>query len=724
LLCDDRAVTASQIAVNRDAAITDANGDRLGRKEFAKHVAGRIAAAGDGSSVVFGLAGAWGSGKSSVLNMVKEALDGAKTSDADDAVVWKVIQFTPWAADDITSLTAEFYAAIAAAMPSNPVGRRARALLTLAPIGVAVGKAAAKSLAEKYLGKGAVDDMADAAVDEIADKLDKFKVEQDPFVLRFKHISEAISRARQNILVIVDDVDRLHSDELLTVMKAVRLLGRFDGVHYLLSFDEETLLGVLSASSLANGNRVRARQYVEKIVQYPFVLPPLQNAYFESQMREALGEVADMYRIDPHQKDAAITDIIDSLPDEDVDTLTIRAIKRLATQTDILLTLAGQGELDFRDAALVTYLRTCYPQVYTKLSQWRDDLLGSPQQGDPVTPEKWHERISGALADRNQNWPEDPEKSARIYAFLKKLFPQLSGDENDNFAPRICDSDYFDRYLVFGIPVKDIPDSGVADEFGLLLRGGEPKPPSLIVDNIGSGLILRKIRRRLGMAAQAESGHAEHAAHFLANRIPRTNLITDGWSPVMYALLARASHGDRPGSTALERFVHVFGRPYTADILAYPISVAGIDDGAINATSNAFRDEVLDICRRDLESDVLAADPQAETILDFTNYLDDGLWQALRECAERMLSGGRVAPYQLAGRFIRVVVPEPGKISLHKPTGSFYLFKKLVAESDWRVDDIPASALTDPVPDDNSLANRIRIAAHRMKNPPKLILRR
>jgi hypothetical protein len=158
--------------------------------------------------------------------------------------------------------------------------------------------------------------------------------------------------------------------------------------------------------------------------------------------------------------------------------------------------------------------------------------------------------------------------------------------------------------------------------------------------------------------------------------------------------------------------------------LAHPVTVAEIDGGAISAASVSVRDKVLGICRRDLESDVLDADPGAETILEFTNYLDDALWQDLRACAQRLLTDGRVAPYQLAGRFIRVVVAEPGKISLDKPTGRFYLFKKLVPESDWQVKDIPESALTEPVPEDNSLANRIRIAARRMKNPPKLLLRR
>ncbi|MBM4570413.1 hypothetical protein GS489_08575, partial [Rhodococcus hoagii] len=111
-----------------------------------------------------------------------------------------------------------------------------------------------------------------------------------PFAERFTKISNAIRKTGKNILVIVDDIDRLHSDELLSVMKAVRLLGRFDGVHYLLSYDEQTLLGVLEQTDLAGNSRPRARDYLEKIVQYPFTLPPLQESHLADELRTHIGQ--------------------------------------------------------------------------------------------------------------------------------------------------------------------------------------------------------------------------------------------------------------------------------------------------------------------------------------------------------------------------------------------------------------------------------------------------
>lgn len=83
-----------------DDSITTFSQDNLGREEFSRRIADRIRMAGTGPSVVFGLAGAWGAGKTSVLNMIQLSLA--------DAPEWTVVEFTPWAATDLDALTSEF----------------------------------------------------------------------------------------------------------------------------------------------------------------------------------------------------------------------------------------------------------------------------------------------------------------------------------------------------------------------------------------------------------------------------------------------------------------------------------------------------------------------------------------------------------------------------------------------------------------------------------------
>lgn len=76
-----------------DAPIRSISEDRLDRAPFAKSITERIHTSRTGPSVVFGLAGPWGGGKSSVLEMIKEILN-----DGQHQKEWTVVTFTPWSA--------------------------------------------------------------------------------------------------------------------------------------------------------------------------------------------------------------------------------------------------------------------------------------------------------------------------------------------------------------------------------------------------------------------------------------------------------------------------------------------------------------------------------------------------------------------------------------------------------------------------------------------------
>lgn len=193
--------------VNADAEVRDVKDDQLNRLPFCRRVVERIDAAGHGPSVVFGLAGPWGSGKTSVLNFIEYLLTEERGQK------WAVVRFTAWSAGDVGALTDEFYQAIAAAMPTNTeAGRRAAGrILSMAPVFAAAGKAVAISAIESKIGKGSLRNASEAIAGALADKAGKFTLEPDPFFKRFKKLSDAIDEAGQNVLVVVDDIDRLHT---------------------------------------------------------------------------------------------------------------------------------------------------------------------------------------------------------------------------------------------------------------------------------------------------------------------------------------------------------------------------------------------------------------------------------------------------------------------------------------------------------------------------------
>ncbi|MBF6340893.1 hypothetical protein IU450_34135 [Nocardia abscessus] len=431
-----------------DVPISRPEDDRLDRAEFAAHVARRIEAASGGPSVVFGLAGPWGGGKSSVLNMIQLGVEST-------APGWKVQRFTPWAASDTATLVAEFYATINAALPEKTRRKAKKALASF----LAVGAQGATLIPT-------VGNAASGALKSAADYLDKVK----PFDEQFVELSKDLQDGGIKILVIVDDLDRLDANELLAVLKTVRLLGSFPGIHYLLSYDQDTICDVLSQTAVAKNKPQRALEYLEKIVQYPFEVPPLQAVHRDREIEELLKAIAerDGINIEPSSpgRTSPVWFFLNQIPDTDL--VTLRSIHRLINQFDVVLTTIGPNEVNFLDLLLLTFLRMEYPTLYENIKRWKAD----------ITKPKHHLVFMNSRTEKNINWGErvmtalkdvsDSMVREKLYGLVRFLFPAvLDADGRPGFSRsdsdyrHVCEQDYFDRYFNFTVPVSDISDAAV-----------------------------------------------------------------------------------------------------------------------------------------------------------------------------------------------------------------------------------------------------------------------
>lgn len=706
------------LRINADTEISSMHEDRLDRAPYARRIAERIEEAGKGPSVVFGLAGPWGSGKTSVIRMITEVLS------EEHGKKWEVVSFTPWSAADTAALLDEFYQAIAAAMPKSKKGNRARKLLAAAaPAASAAGKTGAIALVEKYLGKGAVKDLAEAMTEAIAEQAGEytFDAEPDPFAEQFTKISEAIAKAGKNVLVIVDDVDRLHSDELLAVMKAVRLLGRFDRVHYLLSYDHQTVLDVLEQTDLARGNRRRARDYLEKMVQYPFVLPPLQQVHLAEELRTHLKEVARIHGVpvgppEGRGMDAAEV-VFEVYPHRE--RLTLRGIYRLCNQVDVMLALIGSGEIDLVDATLLTALRLHHPDLHDRLPRWRRELLNRSGynmigHGKTITAEQWRQRIADAAGQQVSD-----DDVTEIYRILVALFPEMTRPPG-MYAPshsrscRIHASDYFDRYFAFRIPVRDVRDETVRIELNELVQRGTWPNDSLIHECLGDDprrrLARTKILHNLDLIAQGPAAGCAAAAVLISRELSsdRHALVFSGWGDVVYALLVRAiCAADTPDAAVqtVKDYRNDCGLSATIDVLAHRSDLDFADPEKIRDATAMIRDEVLELARRDLTTDLPPEERSEFSILGTVHFFDDQMWTQLRDSLVPHLENGSITHGELAARFVTISPADRHHEFCQKD------FAFLIPQESWELDQFPLDDDADVDVADPSLANRMVYAA-------------
>ena len=435
--------------------------DELGRDGFAiylNELLDNVRAQSESS--VMALIGAWGSGKSSVLELLQRDLVGTD---------WSVATFNPWSYPDTASLQQGFFAELTAALPSDDrptspkrrIGEFARTISPLGKIGGLVG----------------ID--AEGVVDAVAGLLIG-----DTSATAAKRAAEAtLRKAKKPVLMVIDDLDRLTPAELLEVLKLVRLVGRLPYVYYLLGYDERTLLDVLRHTPIAADDETRARAYLEKIVQVRLDMPALRETQRTDLLNLGLAAILENSSIrltsDDEQR---LGDLYFSVLDRRL--TTPRAISRFLGQVQAFYPPV-RSEVDFVDFFLVSWLRTQEPGIYEMIQHEKKALLGNQhittswlssgrdQRAAQERLDFWRRKIDGAAVA--------PHHRDGVERVLSSLFPEVqaalaSGDRytsaSERRTPRaISNADYYDRYVSFGVPDDDVRDSVVRDALSHLSAG-------------------------------------------------------------------------------------------------------------------------------------------------------------------------------------------------------------------------------------------------------------
>ncbi len=84
-------------------------------------------------------------------------------------------------------------------------------------------------------------------------------------------------------MVIIDDIDRLTAAEIRQIFQLVKLSARFPYVVYVLAFDRDAVAEALSELGVTSGE-----EYLEKIVQVSFDLPPISEQTMTLMISETL----------------------------------------------------------------------------------------------------------------------------------------------------------------------------------------------------------------------------------------------------------------------------------------------------------------------------------------------------------------------------------------------------------------------------------------------------
>lgn len=432
----------------RDDPLVGGSQDAFGRLSYATRAAELIGHVHSfDSSAVFGLSGPWGSGKTSLIHMVVEKLEDCRQD-------WSVSWFNPWATSDVTGLLSEFYASLTEALPEKKSKKVRKALAVTAS--VAAPAFDAIPVVGKPLGE------AVRLVREAASQ-------PTPWQRAFDDASRELRKLEQPILIVIDDVDRLHGEELLILLKVVRLLGRFNGVQYLLAYDEETLHRNLIGAGVVSDEGT-AERFMEKIVQYPMFLPPLTEHQQVARLNTGLDRVARVTSDDPSTNRR-----LDGLSDCFTVLLTTpRAIDRYIAQLGHHLSLLAPDEIDDEDFQLLTLLRVTLPDLYSAIPRYRRELLSGttghlksgPQSGFEYEPFN-----IDLMLDLVAVKYRDIARRLIVSLFPKACPKNQFASHSSVRRQSVQYADYFDRYFVMGILEHDVSDGHVESVLAEAIAG-------------------------------------------------------------------------------------------------------------------------------------------------------------------------------------------------------------------------------------------------------------
>jgi hypothetical protein len=379
------------------------------------------------TGVVIGLTGRWGSGKSSVLNLLSEHF-----GKMDDVVV---ATFNPWLVKDRDDLFRSFFSQL-----RDALGKCANE-----HVHVVAGCLARyeKALSFAILSTAAVVDVIAPGVGTVAAKplVDALGAAPEPTLLspvdERKTLESKLSNAKVAVVVLIDELDRVDDDDVRVVAQLVKSVGDIEGISYLVAYDPDR---VIDALGRGEQRRQSGEEYLAKIIQHPVPLRPLfardVSVLLDSAFQQHGIEIAPQRSEDEEKLFSLIRNSIK----------TPRELKRLVG-CYVVIDRMVRSEICAADLLGYCFLLTKAPAIRDAIAEHPDSVVDDPDV-DEITSRAM-KQIGGA----SPNLSDAIGVPIGVHeTLLKHLFPYFGSSRSADFGDRLCRRRNLLRVLYLGDP--------------------------------------------------------------------------------------------------------------------------------------------------------------------------------------------------------------------------------------------------------------------------------
>lgn len=472
------ALNILNLSLATDTPIKDSERDLIGRAPFAERLADILKSAAGPESLVIGLYGSWGSGKTSVINLVENELS---RKDDDGKADVSIVRFEPWNYLTAEQLLAQFLKEVGDSLDKHAHGRRKlcgklrgkrpELLNAFAAYSEALLMTAGAdaSLAGVQLTGAAVTAFGNL----LTSWLRKSTGRAGSVSAKKQRLEKELLKYDGRVVVIIDDIDRLPNDQVRMVFQLVASLAKLPKINYLLSFDEEVVTRALSEVQKCDG-----AEYLEKVVQVPVRLPSISSGDLE---RMLLNDINAIFKAFAYRRE----DLDDKRWDSVCLTFlknrftTIREVRRFTNALKAKLSILPRF-CCFEDVVALAVLELKVPKLVDWVRVHKDFLCGTigsslyMNSRDPKDNlSDLEEQFSGIVPGSEDKWAVEA---------VCRLFPRVANitgmshyiSYSGEGLNAIWRADSFDLYFHSNMPdgfdIHEVQDALNVSEGGVLLE--------------------------------------------------------------------------------------------------------------------------------------------------------------------------------------------------------------------------------------------------------------
>lgn len=395
----------AQFGISTDRPLIDPKDDLLGFAPFAENIAKSIQNSPQRDGYVIGLYGEWGSGKSTLLNFVEHYLK--------QDINITVVRFNPWIYSDDVDLVTSF-------------------LIQLNSVLIGEKKQKANETIDRLVSKLTTFTKVISKLPLTGSELplaiaEKISQLQETDINHLKSEIEEHLRTFHQIVVMIDDIDRLTSQEIREIFRLIKAVADFPNIIYFIAFDKKVVQEALE-SYFPDGER-----YLEKIIQLPIHVPVILESYIKRYLDENIEKTVNPL------KDSSLFSYLkwEQLYNRWISQLfrNFRDARRYVNSI-MFEYEAVRNEVDVLDFLILHILKLFFPDIHNAIREHRNHFTTSHHSflSDPYS-NKFQEFHKTKWLDN-----KDYERQVDIIAtLLLALFPKL---KNLDSKPKIFRDHY------------------------------------------------------------------------------------------------------------------------------------------------------------------------------------------------------------------------------------------------------------------------------------------